>query len=196
MRKIIKLLAIAGFVALSLAASQNNANSIKQKLAERATPVQKQKLIQKPVQTEEVKPTVLAESTGGDNCYCPPPCLINKCLESHEIAEAETELEVNQELEIKTIPDRRTIHEEETSCCSSECGSKHIDGNGHKTRNFCISGNICVDEECCFNECNKNDNDSHGCAHKITVGIDSTEAGCLDEECYKVKAHSPLDVEH
>lgn len=38
MRKIIKLLAIAGFVALSLAASQNSANSIKQKLAERVAP--------------------------------------------------------------------------------------------------------------------------------------------------------------
>lgn len=189
MRKIIQLLAVAGFVALTFAAPQN---SLKQKLAERAAP---KGLIQSADKTTIAAEEAVSGVPCECECYCKPPCLINKCLDSHEIKTSETELEVEQELEIKQVPDIKTIRTEASTSCSKENECKKNCGNGKKTRNFCINGNICVEESICEEGGDDHEHNCEGCEHKTTVIVETTEAACLDDECYKLKVKGPLEYE-
>lgn len=86
MRKILQVIAIAGFTTLALAA---NPNSIKQKLAERVAAYPQ--LAETQNEVFETKPTVLAQTTQApaapaspseredkDDCGCDEPCKIKR----------------------------------------------------------------------------------------------------------------------
>ena len=201
-----RILAIVGFVALSVATSKIGA--VKQRLAEKSP-----QLIQTSAgEVIENNMSILAQvgSEAAQDCGCEDeeddcgcdcdlslssfhPCLHPhvKEIEPPKVCDAALtgslgstpatstilNMESNQALSLGVSPDIRSTHEEESNSKSNEESTHESLSKGCKFRHFCIKGDIVVSEKVTFKEDSIEDDKSQGSAAMTTVSLDTIEAG-------------------
>lgn len=220
---ILKLIAIAGFVTLSLAAPMPNQSIIKQKLAERvntALPTEAKlpvpTVLAQTTTTTETKVESEAEAKCDDDCGCGcdlrvrnsnnlSPC-VHPCeaeevhcgcsLGSCAVEEHELALEQHQAISVHESPDVRICREEKSASCSNQETTREECAKGCKFRHFCIKGDICVSEKVTFKENSIEDVESEGYADKNTCAVEKCDAADLDncQQCYCAEVKAPMDV--